>query len=101
MKIWICDDAPGFLEEYKKLVLQQAEELCLHAEVRTFASGEEILSYARAGHQADVIFLDILMGELKMCIRDSREETEKTEAAPASPTHGCASSFPAHSGHCP
>lgn len=64
MKIWICDDAPGFLEEYKKLVLQQAEELCLHAEVRTFASGEEILSYAQAGHQADVIFLDILMGEL-------------------------------------
>lgn len=80
MKIWICDDAPGFLEEYKKLVLQQAEELCLHAEVRTFASGEEILSYAQAGHQADVIFLDILMGELNgidtaMALREMGVET--------------------------
>lgn len=54
MQIAICDDEKGIRE----LIGNKVRHVCPEAEIRLFASGEELLL---AGSQADILFLDIQM----------------------------------------
>lgn len=63
INVYLCDDNTIILEKYKSLLLQIAKEYEIAINLLTFTSGEQILfRLENAIDEADIIYLDILMG---------------------------------------
>lgn len=63
LNIYLCDDNKVVLEKYKELLLQIAQQYHILVTILTFTSGEQLLfSLEDAPDNADIIYLDILMG---------------------------------------
>lgn len=60
MVVWICDDNELFARQYRQFVETALEEQGMPAQVRTFASGEALLTHA-GEPRPDAVFLDVLM----------------------------------------
>ncbi len=65
IKIFLCDDNREVLDQYARLIEVLAKKNGLEITISSFHSGEELLFQLDGSpNQADIIFLDILMGKL-------------------------------------
>ncbi len=65
LKVILCDDNPEAINRYAELIRQSADEQKVDIELSCYSSGEALLFQLwEAPYQADIIFLDIIMGEL-------------------------------------
>lgn len=63
--IYLCDDNEILLQKYQKKISEYAAANQLQLSMRTFTSGEQLLFYMEdKTSEPDIIYLDILMGEL-------------------------------------
>ncbi len=64
MKVWICDDNPGFLKQYQAMISALLAEMGVPSEISAFTDGKKLVCCAKKGKAADVVFLDIIMDNL-------------------------------------
>ncbi|AEG59862.1 LytR/AlgR family response regulator transcription factor [Desulforamulus ruminis] len=65
LTVFLCDDNRETLNQYAWLIEKIAKKNNIEVIISSFNSGEELLFHlADSPHQADIIYLDILMGKL-------------------------------------
>ncbi|MNO34932.1 Transcriptional regulatory protein YehT [compost metagenome] len=65
LTIFLCDDNPQMLENYEGLITEYANKNQILITIFTFQSGESLVFHMLDSYnQADIIYLDILMGPL-------------------------------------
>lgn len=65
LRIFLCDDDPDALKKYASMITQCAKDLQNDIELLCFTSGEALLFHLEENPwQADIIYLDIMMGTL-------------------------------------
>lgn len=64
LKIFLCDDNSESIKKYSELIARAATQYHIDIRFATFASGESLLFHlSEAPEDADIIYLDILMGK--------------------------------------
>lgn len=63
MKILMCDDQEEFLISLRNSLTEILAELNLKSYLLSFTDADQILDYIREYQDADIVFMDILMGE--------------------------------------
>lgn len=62
--IFLCDDNQDTLEQYRNLIAKIADKYELSIKLTTFTSGESLIFHIlESPNQADIIYLDIIMGD--------------------------------------
>lgn len=65
IRIFLCDDKPQMIDKYGTLINKIAQKNRITITLFTFRSGESLIFHlSDAPNNSDIIFLDILMGEL-------------------------------------
>lgn len=65
LRIALCDDNPSAIKRYAELISQISKKHQINMEISCFDSGEILFfHYSDAFKEADIIYLDIMMGEM-------------------------------------
>lgn len=63
--VYLCDDNQEELDRYSRMIITVAKKNKITVSISTFSSGEELLFHLYdSPNQADIIYLDVLMGKL-------------------------------------
>lgn len=63
VKIFLCDDNQEMIDRYCNMIYKFAHKNCITFSVSAFESGEALIFHlAESPNQADIIYLDVLMG---------------------------------------
>ncbi|MDE7302058.1 MAG: LytTR family DNA-binding domain-containing protein [Oscillospiraceae bacterium] len=63
-RISVCDDNGGELEKIRSIINDYTKTNNINAEVKTYASGRELLEYEDSGQYSDIYILDIIMPDM-------------------------------------
>ena len=57
--IGICDDGKELCGEMERMILNEAEEYGISADIKVWYSGEELRRALKTGESLDLLFLDV------------------------------------------